>query len=66
MLSRKQGYPSPSEAKAKLKDLGWTYRAAAPVLGVHFTHLCLVLNGHRVSRRLLTKIAQLPRKLHAH
>lgn len=47
-------------AKARLKELGWSYRRVAPLLGVRFEHLCLVLNGHRESRRLLAAIEALP------
>jgi hypothetical protein len=46
-------------AKNKLKNLGWSYRTVAPLLGVCFEHLCLVLNGHRESQRLLRKIEAL-------
>ena len=46
-------------AKSKLRSLGWSYRTVAPVLGVRFEHLCLVLNGHRESARLLRKIEAL-------
>ena len=53
MLARQQ-------AKAILKKKGWTYRTAAPQLGVGFVHLSRVLNGHRNSRRLLAAIASLP------
>ena len=48
-----------NQAKDKLKSLGWSYRAVAPVLGVGFVHLCLVLNGHRRSERLLQRIQDL-------
>jgi hypothetical protein len=51
-----------NQAKAHLKALGWTYRSVAPSLGVGFVHLCLVLNGHRHSRRLLAAIERLPRR----
>jgi hypothetical protein len=47
-------------AKRKLKDGGWTYRSAAPVLGVSFVHLAYVLNGQRASRRLLARVMALP------
>ena len=47
-------------SKKQLKALGWSYRRAAPLLGVTYQHLCLVLNGHRHSRRLLAKVASLP------
>lgn len=53
MLSRQQ-------AKRQLKSKGWSYRAAAPRLGVHWAHLAKVLTGVRTSRRLLRKIELLP------
>lgn len=46
-------------AKHKLKELGWSYRSVAPVLGVTYQHLSEVLNGHRESRRILRKIEKL-------
>ena len=56
MLARKQ-------ARAHLKKLGWTYRTAAPLLGVHYTHLAMVLTENpkrqRSSRRLLQAIETL-------
>lgn len=50
---------SPKDA---LKRKGWSYREAAPVLGVTYQHLSEVLNGKRISRRLLAAIAALPKK----
>jgi len=47
-------------AKRSLKHKGWSYRTAAPVLGVCYQHLALVLTGRRTSRRLLAAIANLP------
>jgi hypothetical protein len=47
-------------AKATLKRHGWSYRKAAPFLGVGYVHLSRVLNGQRESRRLLAAIAALP------
>ena len=47
-------------AKQVLKARGWTYRQAAPVLGVHFTHLAKVLTSRRVSASLLRRISELP------
>ncbi len=47
-------------AKRVLKARGWSYRRAAPVLGVTYQHLCEVLNGHRQSERILRQIADLP------
>ena len=46
-------------AKVTLKRRGWSYRAAAPALGVTYQHLSEVLNGHRESRRLLKRISKL-------
>ena len=56
--------PSLSEevnnARTSLAGKGWTYRAAAPELGVHHVHLALVMKGHRISRRLLAAIEDIP------
>lgn len=46
-------------AKAHLREAGWTYRTAAPELGVHWAHLAKVLTGRRTSRALLERIHQL-------
>lgn len=46
-------------ARNSLKTKGWSYRRAAKPLGVHYSHLCLVLTGKRSSRRLLGKISAL-------
>ena len=46
--------------KRMLVKKGWSRRAAAPHLGVHYTHLDLVLNGHRASKALLRRIEELP------
>lgn len=46
--------------KQLLKQRGWSYRAAAPLLGVTYQHICLVMTGKRQSRRLLAKIEKLP------
>ena len=52
-----------SEAhKALLREKGWSYRAAAPVLGVHWVHLFRVLKGERQSIRLLAAIERLPNR----
>lgn len=45
---------------AKLRAKGWTLRPAARLLGVSTTHLHAVLSGHRYSRSLLSRIAELP------
>ena len=49
-------------AKVSLKRKGWSYRAAAPVLGVTYQHLCLVLCGRRESGRLMQAIAEIRTK----
>jgi hypothetical protein len=48
------------QAKDKLQAGGWTYRSAAPVLGVSLSWLGRVLSGKINSRRLLKKIERLP------
>ncbi len=53
--------PTPEEAKQILKARGWSYRRAAPALGVHYMHLYAVLSGQRESRSLLNRIASLPK-----
>jgi hypothetical protein len=53
----------PPEIQAARNDLrrkGWSQAAAADRLGVSAIHLCYVLNGHRISRRLLNAIHHLP------
>lgn len=47
-------------AKQVLRDRGYSYRQAAPLLGVCYQHLSEVLNGHRPSGRVLRKISALP------
>jgi transcriptional regulator with XRE-family HTH domain len=49
-----------NEVKEALRAKGWSYRTAAPELGVSFEHVSRVLNGQRVSKRLLDKIEALP------
>ena len=51
---------SPATAKRTLKTKGWSYRTAAPALGVCYQHLAFVLTGRRTSRRLLARIHELP------
>jgi hypothetical protein len=46
--------------KVTFKEKGWSYRTAAPVLGVTYQYLCDVLNGRRQSTRLLRKVRSLP------
>lgn len=47
------------QAKARLKEKGWSHRSAARELGVSFEHLNRVLNGHRESKSLLIRIGGL-------
>jgi hypothetical protein len=42
---------------------GWSYRSAAPHLGVSYQHLCQVLNGERLSRRLTAAVSKLPTRI---
>lgn len=66
MLARErtQGNTQPmtvyEAAKRHLHEKGWSYRTAAVVLGVHYTHLARVLTGRRVSKSLLRRIHALP------
>jgi len=53
------------QAKVTLKDRGWSYRTAAPLLGISYQHLCWVLNGQRSSRRVLKKIELIPARQQA-
>lgn len=50
-----------SQARAALHAKGYSYRRAAVALGCSFTHLSHVLTNRRESRRLLTRIAALPK-----
>lgn len=54
-----------NEARRSLARKGWSYRTAAPLLGVHHVHLALVLTGRRESRRLLAAIHALPHRKEA-
>lgn len=51
--------PAILNARKELKRKGWSYRRAAKPLGVHYSHLCLVLTGKRASRSLLQRIHNL-------
>lgn len=66
MLARKRTELTEEEAKSHLKKHGWSYRNVTKQDGgpleVTYVHLCLVLNKHRASRRLLKKIAGLPKR----
>jgi transcriptional regulator with XRE-family HTH domain len=46
--------------KRRLKEKGWTHEAAAEELGKSYEHLNRVLNGHRISARLIAEIESLP------
>ncbi len=50
---------NPDHAKRTLKARGWSYRRAAPVLGVTYQHLSEVLNSRRHSRRLIRRVMAL-------
>jgi DNA-directed RNA polymerase specialized sigma24 family protein len=76
MLARKQGKSKqengtaapaglPVEVRRARKHLriaGWSYREAAEILGVNFTHLALVLTAKRDSKRLLGRVMGLGEK----
>lgn len=47
-------------ARAVFFRRGWSYRAAAPVLGCCYQHIACVLNGRKSSAPLLARIAALP------
>ena len=51
-------------ARQELKDKGWSYRTAAPELGVCSQHLASVLTGIRQSKALLDRISKLPKRRH--
>lgn len=50
------------QAKRTLRARGWSYRRAAPQLGVCYQHLALVLTGRRESQRLLARIEAIPHR----
>jgi hypothetical protein len=52
--------PEIQEARNIMRRRGWSQAEAAAELGVTAMHLCLVLNGHRPSQRLLSAIKALP------
>lgn len=45
---------------------GWSYRRAAKELGVDYTHLCQVVNGHRESLSLKKKVRDLGQSVVLH
>lgn len=52
--------PQDTVIKRELQRKGWSYRKAAPLLGVHWVYLCGLANGKYKSRRLGIKILNLP------
>ena len=50
------------QAKRTLRSRGWSYRSAAPHLGVCYQHLALVLTGRRESNSLLVRIKAIPHR----
>ena len=48
------------QAKSTLKNKGWSYRRAAPLLGVRQESLSRILNGQFQNRRVLRAIEHLP------
>lgn len=58
--SNRQYSPEILSAREELKRKGWSYRTAAPFLGVSYQHICLVLTGKRISQILLDRIFSLP------
>ena len=52
--------PAVQAARDTLRRKGWSHREAAEQLGVSTYHLSLVLNNHRVSRRILNAIQDFP------
>lgn len=51
---------SVKRARQHLREAGWSYRTAAPVLRVHWSHLAQVLTGRRKSDRLCEAVLSLP------
>lgn len=52
--------PEIQAARLTLRRKGWSHETAATQLGVSRVHLTFVLNGRRVSRRILEAIKELP------
>jgi len=50
------------QAKVTLKLKGYSYRSAAPLLGIRHESLCRILNGQFSNRRVLSEIQKLPRQ----
>jgi len=51
-----------AKARRHFYAAGWSYRSAAPLLGVCYQHLCQVLRGERQSLRLVNEILTLPHR----
>ncbi len=49
-----------TEAQRILKRKGYSYRTAAPLLGITHTHLFRCLTGERHSERVLAGVEELP------
>lgn len=60
MTAVKELPPDVIKAREALARKGWSYRKAAPELGVFWMHLAKVLTGTRTSHSLLRRIHQLP------
>ena len=60
----RQYSPEVMAAREALKGKGWSYRSAAPFLGVHYMQVYFVLNGKRESKSLLRRIHALPPRRH--
>lgn len=52
--------PQDTAIKRELQRKGWSYRRAAPVLGIHWVYLCGLANGKYNSKRLKLKVLQMP------
>ena len=49
-----------TKPKKTLRCKGWSYRKAAPVLGITYQYLCDVCNGVHTSIRLNDRIDEMP------
>lgn len=61
MISKRVAIPA-RKHKRILKERGWSYRDAAPLLHVGAPHLFRVLKGERKSDSLLARIEKLPKR----
>ncbi len=59
-IKKRRRSPQVQAARDQLRRKGWTQVEAAPLLGVSAVHLCYVLNGRRISHRLLDAVRSLP------